>query len=78
VMATKHLYERGSAESKQPRGILPNRIEEALREHSLSIFLLITAALWLTLFVHMDVQGKWGRWWGTLYRSGRRSWGSCC
>ena len=61
VIATKNLYEKGSAESKRPRGILPNRIEEILREHSLTIFLLITGALWLTLFLHMDAQGKWGQ-----------------
>lgn len=61
VLATKHLYEKGSAESKQPSGVLSNRVEELLREHSLSIFLLITGALWLALFVHMDAQGKWGQ-----------------
>lgn len=61
VMATKRLYEKGSAESKQPRTILPNRMAETLREHSLSIFLLITGALWVALFAHMDAQGKWGQ-----------------
>jgi hypothetical protein len=61
VMATKYLYEKDSAESKQPRGILPNRLGEAVREHSLTIFLLVTGAVWLALFVHMDVQGKWGQ-----------------
>jgi hypothetical protein len=61
VLATKFLYEKGSAESRQPRGILPNRVEEVLREHSLSIFLLITGALWLALFLHMDVQSEWGQ-----------------
>ncbi len=61
VIATKRLYEKGSAESKQPRGLLPNRLAEAVREHSLSIFLLITGVMWLALFVHMDAQGKWGQ-----------------
>ena len=61
VVATKSLYEKGSAESKQPKGILPNRVEEAVREHSLTIFLLVTGALWLALFIRMDVQGKWGQ-----------------
>lgn len=61
VLATKYLYEKGSAESKQPRGTLPNRVEEVLREHSLTIFLLITGAVWLALFIHMDAQGKWGQ-----------------
>lgn len=61
VLATKRLYEKGSAESKQPTGVLPNRVAEALREHSLTLFLLITGVLWLALFVHMDAQGKWGQ-----------------
>ena len=61
VLATKHLYERGSAESKQPSRVRRSRTEELLREHSLSIFLLITGGLWTALFWHMDAQGKWGQ-----------------
>ena len=61
VLITKVLYEKGSLESKQPRGILPNRIEEILREHSLTIFLVITGGLWAALFLHMDAQSKWGQ-----------------
>ncbi len=61
VLATKRLYEKGSAESKQPWGFLPNRMAELLREHSLTIFLVITGALWLALFLRMDAQGKWGQ-----------------
>lgn len=61
ALATKRLYEKGSAQSKQPRGILPSRIEEFVREHSLTIFFLITGAMWLAVFIHMDAQGKWGQ-----------------
>jgi hypothetical protein len=61
ALATKRLYEKGSAESKQPRGMLPNRVEEVVREHSLTIFLLITGAIWVAVFIHMDAQGKWGQ-----------------
>ena len=62
VLATKRLYEKGSAESKQPLpGILPNRWEELVREHSLSLFLLLTGAAWLVLFLRMDTQSKWGQ-----------------
>jgi hypothetical protein len=61
VIATKYLYEKGSAESKQPPGIVPNRVGEAVREHSLTIFLVVTGAVWLALFMHMDAQGKWGQ-----------------
>jgi peptidoglycan/LPS O-acetylase OafA/YrhL len=61
ALATAHLYEKGSAESKQPRHLLPNRVGETLRDHSLTIFLVITGALWVALFVRMDAQGKWGQ-----------------
>jgi hypothetical protein len=61
VIATTHLYEKGSPESKQPSSTLQNSIVEVLREHSLTIFLLITGALWVTLFIHMDAQSKWGQ-----------------
>lgn len=61
VLATKHLYEKGSAESKPVHGFLPNRYEEFLREHSLSIFLLLTGVAWVALFASMDAQGKWGQ-----------------
>lgn len=61
VLATKFLYERGSAESKQPRGILPKRWEEFLRDHSLTIFLLLTGALWIWLYIRMDANGRWGQ-----------------
>lgn len=62
VLATKHLYERGSRESKrEPRSPEPNRALELLRAHSLTIFLLITGTGWVLLFAHSDPQGKWGQ-----------------
>ena len=61
VIATKYLYERGSKESKQPRGFLPKRWEEALRDHSLTVFLVITGALWIALYAHQDSEAKWGK-----------------
>ena len=61
LLATKYLYEKGSAESKQPRRTVQGPIVEALREHSLTIFLLVTGAVWVGLFVHMEAQGKWGQ-----------------
>ncbi len=61
VLATKHLYERGSAESKQPRGLLPNAVEEFVRDHSLTIFLLLTGAVWVWAYARMDVNSKWGQ-----------------
>src|SRR5664279_4882809 len=36
VLMTKHLYEKGSAESREPKGIWKNPVLEFLREHSLT------------------------------------------
>ena len=61
VLATKNLYERGSKESKEPRRKLPNRFLETLREHSLTIFLLLTGAGWVLLYAYSDSESKWGQ-----------------
>ena len=61
VVMTKHLYEKGSAESKQPKGKLPSATMEWLREHSLTLFLLITGAGWVVAFGAMDPNSKWGQ-----------------
>lgn len=61
VLATKHLYERGSGESKRPRGKLANRLLELLREHSLTIFLAVTGIGWILLYAHADSESKWGQ-----------------
>ena len=61
IVMTKFLYEKGSAESKQPKGILPSKVVEFLREHSLTIFLLITGIGWVVAFRGMDPGSKWGQ-----------------
>jgi membrane protease YdiL (CAAX protease family) len=62
VLATKRLYERGSKESKRPLPRLLNYSPiERLREHSLTVFLLVTGAIWVWLFKRSDPQGKWGQ-----------------
>jgi hypothetical protein len=61
VLMTKHLYEKGSPESKQPKGVLPSKVMELLREHSLTIFLLITGVAWVVAFNAMDPNGRWGQ-----------------
>lgn len=61
VVMTKFLYERGSAESKQPKGKVPSAVLEFLREHSLTIFLIITGIGWVVAFRAMDPQSKWGQ-----------------
>lgn len=61
LLATKYLYERGSSESKKPRRKLASPVLEALREHSLTIFLLLTGLGWVLLFAHSDSESKWGQ-----------------
>ena len=61
IVATKYLYEKGSKESKQPKGMLPSHVAEFCREHSLTIILLITGAAWVFAFRAMDPQSKWGQ-----------------
>jgi hypothetical protein len=60
VLATKWLYEKSSRESRTPPKHQGNAVVCALRDHSLSIFLLITGVGWVILFARMDANGKWG------------------
>ena len=62
VLATKYLYETGSAESRRPpRSTLGSPAWQRLRDHSLSIFLLITGLAWIALYRGMDSESKWGQ-----------------
>jgi hypothetical protein len=61
VVMTKHLYEKGSAESKRPKGKWRSAALEFLREHSLTLFLLITGMGWVVAFKGMDPNSKWGQ-----------------
>jgi len=61
VFATKYLYEKGSAESRRPPQSLLSPVLERLRNHSLSIFLLITGIGWVALYASMDSEAKWGQ-----------------
>src|SRR5581483_1465819 len=61
VLATKFMYEVGSAESrKPPRGLL-HRVHHKLWNHSLTIFLAVTGIGWIVLFARMSPQAKWGQ-----------------
>jgi peptidoglycan/LPS O-acetylase OafA/YrhL len=60
VFATKHLYEKGSSESRRPEGKLPPGLEW-LRDHSLTIFLLATGLIWIAIYLRVDSEGKWGQ-----------------
>jgi len=61
VVMTKHLYEKGSAESKRPKGKMRWATVEWLREHSLTLFLLVTGIAWVVAFKAMDPNSKWGQ-----------------
>jgi hypothetical protein len=61
IVATKHLYEKGSAESRKPPHPLLRPIPEKLRDHSLTIFLLLTGLAWVLAFRAMDPGAKWGQ-----------------
>jgi hypothetical protein len=61
VFATKYLYEKGSAESRRPpRGFL-SPVRQRLRDHSLSLFLVVTGIGWIALYASMDSEAKWGQ-----------------
>jgi Na+/H+-translocating membrane pyrophosphatase len=61
VVMTKHLYERGSTESKQPKGRVRSAAAEFLREHSLTLFLVVTGIAWVLAFRAMDPNSRWGQ-----------------
>ena len=60
VLATKFLYERGSAESRRPPRTV-NPFWQWFEDHSLTIFLLLTGMGWVVLYISMDSEGKWGQ-----------------
>lgn len=60
VLATKFMYERGSAESRRPPRAA-NPAWQLLRDHSLTIFLLLTGMGWVVLYISVDSEGKWGQ-----------------
>ena len=61
VVMTKFLYEKGSAESKQPKGKVQSGIVELLREHSLTLVLVVTGIGWVLAFRAMDPESRWGQ-----------------
>jgi hypothetical protein len=61
VLMTKHLYEKGSAQSKKPKGKLPSMTIEFLREHSLTLVLIVTGVAWVLAFKAMDPTSRWGQ-----------------
>ena len=61
MLATKYFYEIGSAESRQPSRRFRDGLIETIRQHSLTIFLVLTGVGWTLLYLKMDPEGKWGQ-----------------
>lgn len=61
VIATKYFYEIGSSESRRPHPASRRPIVRLLIDHSLTLVLLITGAMWVSLYAHIDPNGKAGQ-----------------
>ena len=61
VLATKFLYETGSAESRKPPRHWLSPVIKAMQDHSLTIFLVVTGIGWVWLFAVSDPNSKWGQ-----------------
>jgi hypothetical protein len=61
VLATKFLYEQDSKESRKPPKDCDERRWGKIEKHSLSIFLVVTGACWVALYIHMNSEAKWGQ-----------------
>jgi hypothetical protein len=60
VFATKYLYEKGSAESRNPGPEPLSAVARFFHDHSLLIFLVPTGLIWTVIFLHSQVTAKWG------------------
>ncbi len=61
VLATKILYEVGSAESRKPPQHWLGTLRQKLEDHSLTIFLVVTGVAWIWMFARSDPDSKWGQ-----------------
>jgi hypothetical protein len=61
VLATKYMYEKGSAESRRPKDTGLTPLRKLLRDHSLTIFLVITGVGWVVLYASLNSEAKWGQ-----------------
>ena len=61
VVATKYFYEIGSAESRPPHPKSRRRFARVLVDHSLTIVLVVTGAMWAIAYARTDPSGKAGQ-----------------
>ena len=61
LIATKYLYEIHSRAKRRPSGPPRSGLRDTLRDHTLTIFLLLTGIAWAILYLKMDSEAKWGQ-----------------
>lgn len=61
VLGTKFFMERGSKETERQADPKHRGIRRLLDEHSFSIFVIVTLAIWIVVFNHQDPNAKWGQ-----------------
>jgi hypothetical protein len=61
VIATKYFYEIGSAESRRPHPRSRRAAVVFLVDHSLTVALLVSGALWVAIYVNVDANGRAGQ-----------------
>ncbi|HEY6064810.1 MAG TPA: hypothetical protein VIY96_01550, partial [Thermoanaerobaculia bacterium] len=62
----KIFYEKGSPESRRVPGHFRNPFVDWIYHHSLTLFLVLTAGVWLFLFVRAKPPSKWGHVYGNI------------
>ena len=60
IVGTKFLFERGSRESKPVHGT-GSPVHRFLKEHSLTIMLVLTGTCWALLYARLDANSRWGQ-----------------
>jgi len=76
VFATKYLYEKDSPQSRPVAVKYLAPPLEWMREHSISMFLLITGIFWVLLFMRMNPDAKWGQVVGNIVSEWTQSFGA--
>ena len=61
VIVSKYCYEIGSGESKKPARHFHVRVARLLINHSLTIALALTGAVWVVVYLRSDVNSRWGQ-----------------
>jgi hypothetical protein len=61
VIASKYFFETGSGESKKPAKHFHERVLRLLIDHSLTLALALTGAVWVVVYARSDVDSRWGQ-----------------